>query len=136
MKQREKLARIMLAGFVMATGMSLFSNATAHAHDLSAEAQIQNINNRVDSAGCRLDKVSAMTSAIAKLEALGYEHVASSDFSVSVGQYEDEKSLALGVFYYPSRDFMLSASVSTFCNEVMGGVAATWKLKRKSKEKF
>lgn len=63
MKQREKLAKIMLAGFVMATGVSLFSNTTAHAGD-----------------------------------------------------------------------FMLSASVSTFCNETMGGVGATWKLKRKSTE--
>ena len=134
MKQREKLAKIMLAGFVMATGVSLFSNMTAHAGDLSRTVQIQDIDSRVSSAGYRLDKVSAMTAAIAKLEALGYSHVAPSEFSVSVSQYEDEAGLALGVFYYPSRDFMLSASVSTFCNETMGGVGATWKLKRKSTE--
>lgn len=130
MKQREKLANIMLASF-MAVGMSFFANTTAHANDLSTTAQIQDINSCVDGTRCSLDKASVMISAIARLEALGYNRVAPNEFVISASQYEDARDLVLGVFYYPKRDFMLSASVSTFYNNevISGGIGATWKLK-------
>ena len=80
----------------------------------------------------RIDKVGAMAAAIANLRTMGYDPEAPTEIAVGVGQYESETGLALGVFHYPNQDFMLSASISTSGDEVMGGIGATWKIGRKS----
>lgn len=132
--KREKLIKIMFAGF-LAVGMSLFSNATVHAGETGLSAgyiQTGYVNSRISAAESRPDKVSAMTAAIAKLGSMGYKRAAPAEIAVSAGWYGNNTVPALGVFYYPSRDFMLSASVSTVCNEIIGGAGATWKLRRKS----
>ena len=60
-----------------------------------------------------------MSAAIANLRTMGYDPAAPTEIAVGVGQY----------------DFMLSLSVSTSGDEVMGGIGATWKFGRKSPEK-
>lgn len=83
----------------------------------------------------RIDKVGAMAAAIANLRTMGYDPAAPTEVAVGIGQYRDETGAALGLFHYPNRDFMLSLSVSTSGDEVMGGIGATWKFGRKSPEK-
>ena len=80
----------------------------------------------------RIDKVGAMSAAIANLRTMGFDPEAPTEIAIGVGQYKSETGLALGVFHYPNQDFMLSASISTSGDEVMGGIGTTWKLGRKS----
>ena len=110
--------------------------------DLKLDAAISDVNsrvdgieNRVDGLEDRIDKVGAMSAAIANLRTMGYDPAAPTEVAVGVGQYRDETGMALGLFHYPNRDFMLSLSVSTSGDEYMGGIGATWKFGRKSPEK-
>lgn len=99
------------------------------------EQGVAELNNRVGELEDRIDKVGAMAAAIANLRTMGYDPAAPTEVAVGVGQYRDETGAALGLFHYPNRDFMLSLSVSTSGDEVMGGIGATWKFGRKSPEK-
>ena len=110
--------------------------------DVILDREINNVNgrvdrleNRVDRLDDRIDKVGAMAAAIANLHTMGYDPAAPTEIAVGVGQFRDETGAALGLFHYPNRDFMLSLSVSTSGDEVMGGIGATWKFGRKSPEK-
>ena len=98
-------------------------------------SRVDGIENRVDGLEDRIDKVGAMSAAIANLRTMGYAPAAPTEVAVGVGQYRDETGMALGLFHYPNRDFMLSLSVSTSGDEYMGGIGATWKFGRKSPEK-
>ena len=95
-------------------------------------SRMDNIENRMNNVEDRIDKVGAMAAAIANLRTMGYDPEAPTEIAVGVGQYKSETGLALGIFHYPNQDFMLSASISTSGDEVMGGIGATWKLGRKS----
>ena len=99
------------------------------------EQGVSELNNRVGELEDRIDKVGAMAAAIANLRTMGYDPAAPTEVAVGIGQYRDETGAALGLFHYPNRDFMLSLSVSTSGDEVMGGIGATWKFGRKSSEK-
>ena len=99
------------------------------------EQGVSELNNRVGELEDRIDKVGAMAAAIANLRPMGYAPAAPTEVAVGIGQYRDETGAALGLFHYPNRDFMLSLSVSTSGDEVMGGIGATWKFGRKSPEK-
>ena len=99
------------------------------------DGRIDELNNRVGELEDRVDKVGAMSAAIANLRTMGYDPAAPTEVAVGIGQYRDETGAALGLFHYPNRDFMLSLSVSTSGDEVMGGIGATWKFGRKSPEK-
>lgn len=97
--------------------------------------RVGHLENRVGELEDRIDKVGAMSAAIANLRTMGYDPAAPTEVAVGIGQYRDETGAALGLFHYPNRDFMLSLSVSTSGDEVMGGIGATWKFGRKSPEK-
>lgn len=97
--------------------------------------RVDGLENRVDGLEDRIDKVGAMSAAIANLRTMGYDPAAPTEVAVGVGQYRDETGMALGLFHYTNRDFMLSLSVSTSGDEYMGGIGATWKFGRKSPEK-
>ena len=86
--------------------------------------RVDGIENRVDGLEDRIDKVGAMSAAIANLRTMGYDPAAPTEIAVGVGQYRDETGMALGLFHYPNRDFMLSLSVSTSGDEYMGGIGA------------
>ena len=98
-------------------------------------AEVNRLDNRISKVEDRVDKVGAMSAAIANLRTMGYDPAAPTEIAVGIGQYRDETGAALGLFHYPNRDFMLSLSVSTSGDEVMGGIGATWKFGRKSPEK-
>ena len=109
------------------TGEGVSLNQTAE--------RVGHLENRVGELEDRIDKVGAMSAAIANLRTMGYDPAAPTEIAVGVGQYRSETGVALGMFHYPNKDFMLSLSVSTSGDEVMGGIGATWKFGRKSPEK-
>ena len=116
-----------IGGGDVVTGESVSVNQTAE--------RVGHLENRVGELEDRIDKVGAMAAAIANLRTMGYDPAAPTEVAVGLGQYRDETGAALGLFHYPNRDFMLSLSVSTSGDEVMGGIGATWKFGRKSPEK-
>ena len=99
------------------------------------DGEVNRLDNRITKVEDRIDKVGAMSAAIANLRTMGYDPAAPTEIAVGVGQYRSETGVALGMFHYPNKDFMLSLSVSTSGDEVMGGIGATWKFGRKSPEK-
>ena len=96
------------------------------------DGRVGSLENRMSDVEDRIDKVGAMSAAIANLRTMGFDPEAPTEIAIGVGQYKSETGIALGVFHYPNQDFMLSASISTSGDEVMGGIGATWKLGRKS----
>ena len=96
------------------------------------DGRVGSLENRMSDVEDRIDKVGAMSAAIANLRTMGFDPEAPTEIAIGIGQYKSETGLALGVFHYPNQDFMLSASISTSGDEVMGGIGATWKLGRKS----
>ncbi|WP_302486844.1 ESPR-type extended signal peptide-containing protein [uncultured Megamonas sp.] len=105
---------------------------TSYANDMILSNRIDNVENRLGEVEERIDKVGAMAAAIANLRTMGFDPEAPTEIAVGVGQYKSETGIAIGVFHYPNQDFMLSASLSTSGDEVMGGIGATWRLGRKS----
>lgn len=108
---------------------------------INAEAQVRReevarLDNRIDDVNDRLDKVGAMSAAIASLKSMGYDPQAPSEFSVGLGQYKGETGVALGFFHYPNKNFMINVSLSTAGGETMGGVGATWRFGHKSPQKL
>lgn len=100
------------------------------------EQGMASMSNRISQVEDRIDKVGAMSAAIANLRTMGYDPAAPTEIAVGLGQYRSETGAALGLFHYPNRDFMLSLSVSTSGDEVMGGIGATWKFGRKTPDEM
>ena len=101
-------------------------------NDKYLNSRIDNVEKRLGDVEQRIDKVGAMAAAIANLRTMGFDPEAPTEIAVGVGQYKSETGLAIGVFHYPNQDFMLSASLSTSGDEVMGGIGATWRIGRKT----
>lgn len=104
--------------------------------DNRVTGEVNRLDSRIDKVEDRIDKVGAMAAAIANLRTMGYDPAAPTEIAVGIGQYRSETGAALGLFHYPNRDFMLSLSVSTSGDEVMGGIGATWKFGRKTPEQM
>ena len=108
---------------------------------INAEAAIRReevarVDGRIDRVNKRLDKVGAMSAAIANLRTMGYDPAAPTEFSMSLGPYRGTTGMAVGFFHYPHKDFMLSLSVSGADDEYMGGIGATWKFGHRSPERM
>lgn len=89
---------------------------------------VARMNNRISDVSDRVNKVGAMSAAIASLKTIGYDPEAPTEFSVGLGQYKSETGLALGIFHYPNRNVMFNLSLSTSGGETMGGIGATWRI--------
>lgn len=105
---------------------------TSYANDMVLSNRIDSVEKRLGNVEERIDKVGAMAAAIANLHTMGFDPEAPTEIAIGVGQYKSETGIAIGVFHYPNQDFMLSASLSSSGDELMGGIGATWKLGRKS----
>ena len=75
------------------------------------DGRVGSLENRMSDVEDRIDKVGAMSAAIANLRTMGFDPEAPTEIAIGVGQYKSETGLALGVFHYPNQDFMLSASI-------------------------
>ena len=107
---------------------------------LNAEAgirreEVARLDNRIDDTNERLDRVGAMAAAAASLKSMGYDPAAPTEFAMGLGTYKGSQAVAIGLFHYPNRDFMLNINYTQSGSERMGGVGATWKFGRKNPDK-
>ena len=100
------------------------------------EQDVARLDGRISDISSRLNKVGAMSAAIASLKTMGYDPESPTEFSVGLGQYKGETGVALGFFHYPNKNFMINVSLSTSSGEIMGGIGATWRFGHKSPQKL
>ena len=87
----------------------------------SALSQINNTN-------MRLDRVGAMSAAMASLKPYYVDGTEKGQVMAAVGAYHGEKALALGYGYAPNDHVFLNASVGIGKSEQMYGMGATWRI--------
>lgn len=123
------------------TSREEYTNNKTAVGAINAEAgirrqEIARLDSRIDDVSERVDKVGAMSAAIASLRTMGYDPQAPSEFAIGLGHYKGETGIAMGYFHYPSRDFMINVSLSTAGGETMGGLGATWRFGHKSPQEL
>lgn len=123
------------------TSREEYTNNKTAVGAINAEAgirrqEIARLDGRIDDVSERVDKVGAMSAAIASLRTMGYDPQAPSEFAIGLGHYKGETGIAMGYFHYPSRDFMINVSLSTAGGETMGGLGATWRFGHKSPQEL
>ena len=89
---------------------------------------VQNMGSRITKLDARVDRVGANAAALAALHPLDFDPDDKLDFAVGAGSYSGANAVALGAFYRPNEDVMLSLGGSTGGGENMVNVGATFKL--------
>ena len=89
---------------------------------------VQNLGSRITKLDARVDRAGANAAALAALHPLDFDPDDKLDFAVGAGSYSGANAVALGAFYRPNEDVMLSLGGSTGGGENMVNVGATFKL--------
>lgn len=97
--------------------------------------EIARLDSRIDKTDERLDRVGAMAAAAASLKSMGYDPAAPTEFAIGLGTYKGSQAVAVGLFHYPNRDFMMNINYTQSGSEKMGGIGATWKFGRKNPDR-
>lgn len=86
-------------------------------------------NDRFGELDQRVDKVGALTGALAGLKPMQYDPIAPTQFMAAVSTYEGEQGFALGVAHYTKEDLMLHAGVAyDGDDDFMGNIGVTMKV--------
>jgi hypothetical protein len=95
------------------------------------ERQITNVGDgtqATDAVNLRqLDKVGAMSAAIASLSPLTYDPDRKGQVSFGVGTYEGYQAMAVGFHYYAKESLLFNTGLATTDGNVMGNVSLTYK---------
>ena len=89
---------------------------------------INQLGSSLDKLGTRVDRVGANSAALAALHPLDFDPDDKLDFAVGAGNYSGANAVALGAFYRPNEDVMISLGGSTGGGENMVNLGATFKL--------
>ncbi len=89
---------------------------------------VQNMGSRITKLDARVDRAGANAAALAALHPLDFDPDDKLNFAVGAGSYSGANAVALGAFYRPNEDVMLSLGGSTGGGENMVNVGATFKL--------
>ena len=84
--------------------------------------------NELASTKTRVDRVGAMSAAMASLKPYYVDGTEKGQIMAGVGVYHGEKALALGYGYAPNDRLFLNASVGIAKEEQMYGMGATWRI--------
>ena len=95
----------------------------------------QALSNRIDQVETDSAKGIAKASALAALHPLDYDPDNKFDISAAGGFYKSEKAFALGAFYRPSRNVMLSLGTSIGSGDAVYNVGVTVKIGRSGQGK-
>jgi hypothetical protein len=89
---------------------------------------VQNLGRSITKLDARVDRAGANAAALAALHPLDFDPDDKLGFAVGAGSYSGANAVALGAFYRPNEDVMLSLGGSTGGGENMVNVGATFKL--------
>jgi len=127
------------AGGKTITNIGNGTNATDAVNKGQLDEAVQNTNrevghvanalNRLDS---RVNKVGANAAALAALHPQDFDPDDKWDFAAGYGNYKDAHAIAVGAFYRPNEDTMLSVSGSFGGGENMVNAGITFKLGQKN----
>ena len=127
------------AGGKTITNIGNGTNATDAVNKGQLDEAVQNTNrevghvanalNRLDS---RVNKVGANAAALAALHPQDFDPDDKWDFAVGYGNYKDAHAIAVGAFYRPNEDTMLSVGGSFGGGENMVNAGITFKLGQKN----
>lgn len=92
--------------------------------------QVSSLDGRVSSLNDRVDKVGAGAAALAGLHPLEFNPEDKFSASAAMGNYKGENALALGAFYRPNADTMVSFG-TTLSDEKMFNVGVSFKFGNK-----
>ena len=86
------------------------------------------INNRVNKLDTRISRVGAGAAALAALHPLEFSPEAKWEVTAGVGNYRGANAVALGAFYRPNGDTMVSIGTSYGGGENMVNAGVTWRV--------
>ena len=86
------------------------------------------INNRVNKLDTRISRVGAGAAALASLHPLEFSPEAKWEVTAGVGNYRGANAVALGAFYRPNGDTMVSIGTSYGGGENMVNAGVTWRV--------
>ena len=78
----------------------------------NVRTNITNINGRMSKLDNRINKVGANTAALAALHPLDFDPDSKLDVAVGYGHYKNANATAIGTFYRPNEDTMISLGAS------------------------
>lgn len=87
----------------------------------------QNIYNKIDRLDDEIDRVGTGAAALAALHPLDFDADEKLDFSTGVGHYRGQNAVAVGAFYRPSEDTMISVAGTVGNGSPMMNVGFSWK---------
>ena len=92
------------------------------------DSAVNQVGRSLTKLDARVDRVGANAAALAALHPLDFDPDDKLDFAVGAGSYSGANAVALGAFYRPNEDVMLSLGGSVGGGENMVNVGATFKL--------
>ena len=107
-------------------------------NNINAEATIREnavnaLNSRIDQLGSDANKGIAKASALAALHPLDYDPDNKFDMAAAGGFYKGENAFALGAFYRPNRNVMLSMGTTLTDGDNAYNVGLTFKIGKSGK---
>ena len=86
------------------------------------------VNNRISKLDNRVDRVGAGAAALAALHPLEYDPTTRWEVSAGIGNYRGANAVAVGAFYRPNYDTMISIGSSYGGGENMVNAGVTWRI--------
>lgn len=111
--------------------MKLQNNIKAEA--TTREKAVNALNSRIDQVGSDATKGIAKASALAALHPLDYDPDNKFDIAAAGGFYKGENAFALGAFYRPNRNVMLSMGTTLTSGDNAYNVGLTFKIGKSGK---
>ena len=97
-------------------------------HIGAVDAKTDVLANRVNALGHRVDKVGAGAAALAALHPLDFDIDNKWDITAGYGWYGGESAVAIGTFYRPNEDLMLSLGTALGNGETMWNAGVSIKV--------
>lgn len=94
--------------------------------------QLYGTETRISRLGSRINRVGAGAAALAGLHPLDFDPDDKWDFAAGYGNYKDAHAVAIGAYYRPNEDTMLSVGGSFSGGENMVNVGVSWKFGQKN----